>query len=124
MTIYKYSVTLPPSLGKGVDAMRLQNQLVLAVLCGSLLSGLYLSLAPVPVEAAASSEKKAEQALVSINKASANELESVRGIGPMLAKRIIEDRQAKGRFEQLEDLVRVPGIGQAKLERIKSQLTL
>ena len=77
------------------------------------------------LEAAPASEKVShEQVLVNVNKGNASELESIRGIGPMLAERIIKYREANGRFERLEDLVRVPGIGQAKFEKIKSQVTL
>jgi competence protein ComEA len=61
---------------------------------------------------------------VSINKADAVELESIKGIGPMLAQRILDYRAANGPFKQLEDLVQVPGIGQGKFEKIKSQLSL
>ena len=68
--------------------------------------------------------KAVEQAPVSINQADTNQLVSIRGIGPMLAERIVQDRKTNGRFERLEDLVRVPGIGQAKFEKIKSQITL
>ena len=64
------------------------------------------------------------QPTVNVNKASAAELETVKGIGPMLAERIVTYRETHGRFDHLEDLVQVPGIGQAKLERIKSQLAL
>lgn len=103
--------------------MKLENRWLIVVLCGTLLGG--LSLGPLErLSAAPSSEPSAEQVVVNINKATASELESVRGIGPMLAGRIIEYRQANGRFERLEDLVQVPGIGQAKFEKIKSQLTL
>ena len=76
-----------------------------------------LQAAPAPKEAAA-------QVAISINRANADELDAIRGIGPMLAERIVKYREANGRFERLEDLVRVPGIGQAKFEKIKSQITL
>ena len=103
--------------------MKQRKRWLLVLLTGSLLGGsLFGSLgrlqaAPVPA-------RVSEQALVNVNKANAQELESIRGIGPMLAQRIIQFRETNGRFEHLEDLVKVPGIGQAKLERIKSQITL
>lgn len=103
--------------------MKKQNRWLILVMAGSLLGGSF----PGPagrLHAAPSSEKQTAQALVNINKASAGELETIRGIGPMLAERIVKDREANGRYEHLEDLVRVPGIGQAKLEKIKSQITL
>ena len=103
--------------------MTKSNRWFLAVICTALL-GSSLWGTPDRAQAAPSSEKAAAQAVVNVNKASVAELETVKGIGPMLAQRIITDREANGRFEQLDDLVRVPGIGQAKLEKIKSQLTL
>ena len=104
--------------------MKQTNRWLLIVLTGCLLGSSFLG--PLGrLHAAPSSEKQAAaQALVNINKANAAELESIRGIGPMLAERVIKDREANGRYERLEDLVRVPGIGQAKLEKIKSQITL
>ena len=102
--------------------MKQRNRWLLVVLTGSLLGSSLLS--PLGRLHAAPAEKQAQQALVSVNKANVAELETVRGIGPMLAERIVKDREASGRYEHLEDLVRVPGIGQAKLEKIKSQITL
>lgn len=64
------------------------------------------------------------QAPVNINSATAEELQSVRGIGPALAERIVQYRKENGSFRTLEDLTAVRGIGQAKLQRIKSQITI
>ena len=56
---------------------------------------------------------------VRINSASAEELEALPGVGPALAQRIVNER-SKGRFTSADDLVRVPGIGKAKLEKMRS----
>jgi competence protein ComEA len=40
-------------------------------------------------------------------------------VGPVLAERIVSHREANGRFEAVEDLLEVPGIGEAKLEAIR-----
>lgn len=55
---------------------------------------------------------------VRINSASADELQQLPGIGPALAQRIIETRSG-GRFNSVEDLLRVPGIGKAKLAKLR-----
>lgn len=55
---------------------------------------------------------------VRINSASAGELQQLPGIGPALAKRIVETRSS-GRFASAEDLLRVPGIGKAKLAKLR-----
>lgn len=54
---------------------------------------------------------------VRINSASARELQQLPGIGPALAQRIVETRNS-GRFTSAEDLLRVPGIGKAKLAKL------
>lgn len=56
---------------------------------------------------------------VHINSASASELQSLPGVGPALAQRIIAER-SRGRFASAEDLLRVSGIGKAKLEKMRA----
>ena len=60
-------------------------------------------------------------ALININTADSEELELLPGIGPALAQGIVEERRANGAFKSIDDLKRVSGIGDKKLERI-SQL--
>ena len=127
MTIIKYSASLPSSSdfeGKEVETMRQKSRwLLVALLTSSLFGGFFGS--PLGrLEAAPRPEKSSEKVLINVNKADASELEKVRGIGPLLAQRIVEDRRDKGSYEHLEDLIRVPGIGQATFEKIKSQITL
>jgi competence protein ComEA len=56
---------------------------------------------------------------LSLNQASSKDLESLPGVGPVLAERIVSFRDDNGRFESVEDLLEVPGIGEAKLEAIR-----
>jgi competence protein ComEA len=62
--------------------------------------------------------------LVNINVASAEELDALKGIGPVLAERIIEYREANGSFQSLDELSEVSGIGSALLEQLRDQVTL
>lgn len=55
---------------------------------------------------------------VRINSASVSELQQLPGIGPALAQRIVETRNS-GRFTSADDLLRVPGIGKAKLAKLR-----
>lgn len=66
----------------------------------------------------------AEAGKVSINAAGKGELEKLPGIGPVLAQRIVEYRQAHGPFRDLGDLKKVTGIGDSKFNQIKDKITL
>jgi len=61
---------------------------------------------------------------VNINRANQTELETLSGIGPSTALKIIEYRKEHGNFKKIEDLLNVPGIGQAKFDAIKGQITI
>lgn len=61
---------------------------------------------------------------ININTASAQELQQLDGIGPALSQRIVEHREAHGRFQSIDDLKRVPGIGEAKYAGIKDSICL
>lgn len=74
---------------------------------------------PAPV----SSGRPAAPAKVNINLADAAVLESLPGIGPSLAQRIVDYRQANGRFAQIEDIMEVSGIGPATFDKIQSLIT-
>jgi len=56
---------------------------------------------------------------VDLNTASESELDTLPGVGPATAKRIVEDRQTNGPFRAPEDLMRVPGIGPKKFDSLK-----
>lgn len=60
---------------------------------------------------------------VDVNRAGEAELETLPGIGPALASRIVASRQADGPFNDVGDLLRVSGIGPALLERITPLVT-
>lgn len=62
--------------------------------------------------------------LININTATAAELETLPRIGPAMAQRIIECREANGPFEAIEDIQDVPGIGPATYEGLKDLITV
>jgi competence protein ComEA len=64
-----------------------------------------------------------EGLLVNINTATLAELNNLPGIGPTLAQKIIEYRQQYGFFMTVDDLKKVPGIGDAIFEEIKDKIT-
>ena len=61
---------------------------------------------------------------ISINKASADELELVPGIGPVMAGNIIDYRKSVIRFQNIEELMNVSGIGEKTLEKMRPYIKL
>ena len=59
---------------------------------------------------------------ININRATLAQFDSLDGIGPVIAKRIIEYRKVNGPFATVEDLQKVSGIGVAKFANIKSKV--
>lgn len=62
---------------------------------------------------------KNTHAIININTADAAKLESLPGIGPVLAGDIVAYREAHGGFNYIEELKKVKGIGDKKFEEIK-----
>ena len=63
--------------------------------------------------------KEAKQSKININKATQEELDTLPGIGPSTAIKIIEYRKEKGNFKTIEEIKEVSGIGEAKYSKIK-----
>jgi competence protein ComEA len=76
----------------------------------------------IPTEAPAVVEASSE--LININTASSIELESLPGIGPTTAQKIIDYREQNGPFLSIDDIINVSGIGPGTYERIKLLITI
>jgi len=61
---------------------------------------------------------------ININTATQADLETIDGIGPALAERIIEYRKQNGKFKNIDELKSVKGIGDKKFESIKEKITI
>lgn len=61
---------------------------------------------------------------ININKASKEELTELPGIGPVLAQRIIVFREKRGYFSSFQDILKVKGIGEKKLQKIIPYISL
>ena len=70
------------------------------------------------MEAEESSEK------IHLNTASLEDLDTLQGIGPALAQRIIDYREEYGGFSRVEDLKEVKGIGEVLFEQIRDSVTV
>ena len=62
--------------------------------------------------------------IVDVNSATAAELDLLPQVGRVLAERIVAERERNGPFETLDDMVRTPGFGQVRLDRLKPLLTI
>ena len=65
-----------------------------------------------------------QQGPVDLNTASAEEFEALEGIGHVLAERIVAYRATTGLFASVDELARVPGIGQEQVENLRPYLTV
>ena len=70
------------------------------------------------------SEQENKQEKVNINTAKQTELETLSGIGPSTALKIINYRNENGNFKDIEELKNVPGIGESKFEAIKEDICI
>ena len=61
---------------------------------------------------------------VNINTADSVTLQTIPGIGPSKAARIIEYRDSQGRFKKIDDIKNVTGIGDMTFENIKGYITV
>jgi competence protein ComEA len=61
---------------------------------------------------------------INLNKATAVELSQLKGIGMKYAERIVEFRDKNGSFKQVEDLLKIQGIGPKILEKNKDRITV
>lgn len=67
---------------------------------------------------------KGENKKVNINTANQEELDTLPGIGETTAQKIIEYRETNGKFNKIEDLQNVKGIGESKYSEIKDKITV
>lgn len=74
--------------------------------------------------AVAPKESARADARVNINVATEAELQTISGIGPSKAKKIIAYREANGSFKAVEDICKVSGIGAKTLESIRDQISV
>lgn len=71
-----------------------------------------------------SDNKIIKKTLIDVNTSSCEELQKLTGIGETLAKRIIAYRNNNGKFNTLEDLINVKGIGEKKLKILKEEVQI
>ncbi len=80
--------------------------------------------APAQDGGAGAEASESETVPVNINTASAEELETLPGIGEVLAERIIAHREQYGAFRIVDEIMDVRGIGEATFEELKDYITV
>ncbi|HIE93351.1 MAG TPA: helix-hairpin-helix domain-containing protein [Acidobacteria bacterium] len=75
-------------------------------------------------QAAAPAGQTATQDPVDLNRATSVQLETLPGVGPRTAERIIEYRRDNGGFEKIEDLMNVRGIGERSFLKLRPLVTV
>ena len=80
--------------------------------------------AKVSSSSSSKSSKTRFTGVINVNRATKAEFDSLTGIGPVIASRIINYRSANGPFLAIDDLLKVSGIGSKTLERIRPRLSL
>jgi competence protein ComEA len=81
-----------------------------------------LTISPVTVLAQKSGPASADK--VNINSATAEQLQNLPGVGPVTAKAIIEYRTKVGKFNRIEEIINVKGVGEKKFQRIKDRIVV
>ena len=66
--------------------------------------------------------KKEGKLMININTATEEQLQELAGIGDSIAKRIVDYRKENGKFNSIEDIKNVSGIGDAKFNKIKDNI--
>ena len=103
--------------------MHSRSQIPTALMLVAALAGA----AAAPALAASSAAPKtgaSEARPIDINTADSAALESVPGIGKSLSQRILAFREKNGAFQSVDDLLKVPGIGEKSIQRLRPYLTV
>lgn len=103
------------------DGMQIRVPSIEAAAAPLLSNPVLLMTAPQPAVTASTAEEAAQPArLIDLNTATPAELETLPGVGPATAQRIIDGRP----YSAIEDLLRVKGIGPATFEKLKDHITV
>lgn len=92
-------------------------------LARKVVDGEQIFLGDKPIELRSTNSKN-YRGTIYVNRATVSQFDSLIGVGPVIAKRIIEYREKNGPFVDIADLQKVAGIGPKSFEKIKNRLSL
>jgi competence protein ComEA len=90
----------------------------------AVLLAVFMLTASLPAVAAEKAPADARAAVININLASADQIQTLPGIGQVTAERIVAYRSEHGAFTKVDDLVQVKGVGEKTLEKIRNMIAL
>jgi competence protein ComEA len=61
---------------------------------------------------------------INLNSATVEQLQTLPGIGPAIAKSIVEHRAKSGKFNRIEEIINIKGVGEKKFQKIKDRLVI
>ena len=99
---------------------KIPTALLLVLTLASAGASSLMSAAPPAAPKPAASEARP----IDINTADSAALESVPGIGKSLSQRILAFREKNGAFQSVDDLLKVPGIGEKSIQKLRPYLTV
>src|SRR5512136_1938669 len=97
---------------------------VTACLCLALLLGAPAAVLAEGGSAAAPKAAAETGKKINLNTATTQELDSLPGVGPKTAEKIVAWRQENGKFKKIEDIMSVKGIGEKKFAKMKDMITV
>jgi competence protein ComEA len=114
-----------PTLGSFIVLIMEGNVMKRYLLMMALLVAVSMTcLLPISVFAAETPAAIAAIETIHLNQATAEELQTLPGVGPALSERIVLFRTEHGPFRNVDQLTDVKGVGQVKLAKFKEQLTV
>jgi len=98
----------------------MKNNLTKSLACALILAVMGTGLSV----SAASVRMNQEGSKINLNTATLAQLQELPRIGPKVAQRILDFRQQHGRFQRIEDLMKVQGIGEKTFQNLKPLITV
>jgi comEA protein len=83
-----------------------------------------LGLVLTPLSAYAQRTKAVSTEKVNLNTASLEQLQTLPGVGPAMAKKIVEHRAKIGKFTKIDEILNVKGIGEKRFQKMKDRLVV
>jgi len=109
-----------------MNSRKIRVVCVLALCVGLMMSSVSI-MAQKSASTRAASKSASTQAStekINLNSATVEQLESLPGIGPAMAKTIVEHRTKVGKFSRIEEIMKVKGVGEKKFQKIKDRLAV